>query len=251
MPMDRSSTPRAATSSTSSPGRSSRTATCPPIWNPEFFAQHHGRQRAHLAPARGGAAPLPAPLPERLQLPVPHPEAGQRQHSRRREHRRRRLHGAIPPVLADRQRGRIPARAGEPRRAPHGARRAGRRHRRFRRDRELARAPDGRRDLSRQRGTRRAVRRRDALFRVWGGTARSERTTRLLPALRSQHDRPGDEVRVRPTREPRHQPGPGAIDAARVQTARPREQHAAGVPQRGGAHVPRASTVRSQRSSGR
>ena len=48
-----------------------------PIWNPEFFGAH-GRQRPHLALPQGRAAPLPVPLPQRLQLALPDPQARDR-----------------------------------------------------------------------------------------------------------------------------------------------------------------------------
>ncbi len=76
-----------------------------PYWNPEFFRQHDGRQRPDLALAPGRAAPLPLPLPERLQLPLCHPQAG----DRRSDGPARR---GGPALLADRRRGRLPAGAG-------------------------------------------------------------------------------------------------------------------------------------------
>ncbi len=72
---------------------------------PGVLRQHDGRQRRHLALARGGAAPLSPPHPQRVQLPLPHPAAVQR-----------------AAVLADRQRGRLPARTGRAARAAPGAR---------------------------------------------------------------------------------------------------------------------------------
>ena len=57
---------------------SSRTPTCPPIWNPGVLRQHAHGQRQHLAVPRRRAAALPAPLPQRL--PVALPDPGLRRH---------------------------------------------------------------------------------------------------------------------------------------------------------------------------
>ena len=65
--------------------------------------QHDHGERQHLAVPDGRAAPLPAAVPQRL--PVALPDPGLRRHPRRRG-------------LADRQRGRLPGRAGEPDRRP-------------------------------------------------------------------------------------------------------------------------------------
>ena len=40
---------------------------------PGVLRQHHGGERPHLAVPGGGAAALPLPLPERLQVPLPDP----------------------------------------------------------------------------------------------------------------------------------------------------------------------------------
>ena len=80
---------------------------------PRVLRQRDRRQRRHLALARRAAAALSLPLPERLQLALPDPADVQR-----------------AAVLADRQRGRLPARAGRAARAaarPGGARRRDRR----------------------------------------------------------------------------------------------------------------------------
>ena len=77
---DRSSTPTArcstrpaASSSTTSPARTSRQRRLADL-EPGVLRQHHGGQRPHLAALAGRAAPLPAPLPQRLQLPLPDPQ---------------------------------------------------------------------------------------------------------------------------------------------------------------------------------
>ena len=70
-----------------------------PIWNPEFFGNTimvNGNTWPFLT---GRAAPLPLPLPQRLPVALPDPRL--RRHPGRRG-------------LADRQRGRLPGRAGEP-----------------------------------------------------------------------------------------------------------------------------------------
>ena len=66
---------------------------------PGVLRQHDHGQRQHLAVPDRRAAALPAPLPQRLPVPLPDPRL--RQHPRRRG-------------LADRQRGRLPGRAGQP-----------------------------------------------------------------------------------------------------------------------------------------
>ena len=70
---------------------------------PRVLRQHDHGQRQHLAVPDGRAAPLPAALPQRLPVALPDPRL--HQHPRRRG-------------LADRQRGRLPGRAGEPHRRP-------------------------------------------------------------------------------------------------------------------------------------
>ena len=65
--------------------------------------QHDHGQRQHLAVPDRRAAPLPLPLPQRLPVALPDPRL--QQHPRRRG-------------LADRQRGRLPRRPGEPHRRP-------------------------------------------------------------------------------------------------------------------------------------
>ena len=112
---------------------------------PGVLRQHDHGQRQHLAVPDGRAAPLPVPLPRRLPVSFPDPRL-------RRDPRG----GGV----ADRERGRVPRRAGQPDRrsrqpAADGAGRAGRR------DRRLHERP--RRELRpRQRRPRRAVRRRCA-----------------------------------------------------------------------------------------
>ena len=78
-----------------------------PIWNPEFFGNAIVVNGAHLAVARRPAAALPLPLSERLQLALPDPADVQR-----------------AAVLADRQRGRLPAGAGRARPSCCSARRS-------------------------------------------------------------------------------------------------------------------------------
>ena len=68
---------------------------------PRVLRQHDHGQRQHLAVPDSGAAPLPVPLPQRLPVALPHPRL-------RRDPRRR--------GMADRERGRVPRRAGEPHR---------------------------------------------------------------------------------------------------------------------------------------
>ena len=85
---------------------------------PGVLRQRDRGQRANLAQARGAAAAVPPPPPERLQLALPDPAAGER-----------------AAVLADRQRGRLPAAAG---RAPRGPARPGRARGRDRRLHERA-----------------------------------------------------------------------------------------------------------------
>ena len=93
--------------------------------------QHHHRQRQHLAVPGRRAAALPVPVAERVQLPLP--DSRLQRHSRRRG-------------LADRQRGRLPGRAGQhhrrPRQSdPHGSGRARRRDRRFHQRADRAATP--------------------------------------------------------------------------------------------------------------
>ena len=66
---------------------------------PGVLRQHDHGQRQHLAVPERGAGSLPLPLLERLSVALPHP--GLQQHPRCRG-------------VADRQRGRLPGRAGEP-----------------------------------------------------------------------------------------------------------------------------------------
>ena len=116
-----------------------------PIWNPEFFGNTimvNGNTWPFLD---GRAAPLPVPLPRRLPVAVPDPRL--RRHPRGRG-------------VADRERGRVPRRAGQSDRrsrqpAADGAGRAGRR------DRRLHERPR-REPRPCQRRPRRAVRRRRA-----------------------------------------------------------------------------------------
>ena len=117
----RCSTRTRARFSTASSGRTSRTAELLADLEPRVLRQHDHGQRQHLAVPGRRAAALPAAFPQRLPVAVPHP--GLQRHPRCRG-------------LADRQRGRLPGRAGEHHReprqpAPDGARRAGRRHRRL------------------------------------------------------------------------------------------------------------------------
>ena len=90
---------------------------------PRVLRQRDRRQRRHLALARRAAAALSLPLSERLQLALPDPADVQR-----------------AAVLADRQRGRLPAGAG---RAARAAARPGRARRR---DRRLHERPARKRD---------------------------------------------------------------------------------------------------------
>ena len=93
-PTARSSTPtRRDVLRRRSPVRTSPTATCSPIWNPEFFGNTHHGQRQHLAVPRRRAAPLPVPLPQRLPVALPDP---------------RLRHDPGRRGVADRQRGRLP-----------------------------------------------------------------------------------------------------------------------------------------------
>ena len=112
---------------------------------PGVLRQHDHGQRQHLAVPDRRAAPLPLAVPERLPVALPDPRL--QQHPRRRG-------------LADRQRGRLPGRPGEPHRdqrqpAADGAGRAGRPDRRLHQ-----RA--GRQLRARQRRPGRALRRRRA-----------------------------------------------------------------------------------------
>ena len=129
-------------------------------------------------PGRREAA-VPAPVPERLPVAVPHP----------RLQRHPRCRG-----LADRQRGRIPRRAGQPlgrprRTPPDGARGAGRPHRRLH-----ARA--GGELRPRQRRSRRAVRRRSARCRLPGRRPRIDRAGARVPGRPRRRARPHDASRV-------------------------------------------------------
>ena len=124
-----------------------------PDLEPRVLRQHDHGQRQHVAVPRRRAAPLPAPVPQRLPVALPHPRL-------RPDPRRR--------GLADRKRGRIPRRPRQPhgrsrQPAAHGPGRTGRRHRRLhqRPRRELRpREPRPRRALRRRRAAGRLRRRR-------------------------------------------------------------------------------------------
>ena len=112
---------------------------------PRVLRQHDDGQRQHLALPGRGAAPLPPALPQRL--PVALPDPGLQPDPRR---------GSVD----DRQRGRLPGRAGEPHRdqrqpAAHGPGRA------RRSDRRLHQCAGGQL-RPRQRRSGRALRRRCA-----------------------------------------------------------------------------------------
>ena len=108
---------------------------------PGVLRQHDGGQRPHLAGPPGRAAPVPLPLPERLQLPLRDPQ------DRHRPAGRRTGRAALPFWQIGAEGGFLPApRAARP--AADGPRRAGRRDRRLHR-------PAGRdRALPDQRGAR-------------------------------------------------------------------------------------------------
>ena len=82
---------------------------------PRVLRQLHRRERSDLAGPGRRATPLPIPAAERLPVAVPDPAV------RQPEHRR----------VADRRRGRVPARASEGARHPHVPGRARRHHRRL------------------------------------------------------------------------------------------------------------------------
>ncbi len=150
-----------------------------PIWNPEFFGNMIMVNGNTWPFQSRRAAPLPPAIPQRL--PVALPDPGLRQHPRRRG-------------LADRQRGRLPGRPGEPDRdqrqpAAHGPGRAGRPDRRLhqRADRQLR---------PRQPRPRRALRRRGSGRRLPGRGPSDHRPGDGVPGRARGSARPHDAAAV-------------------------------------------------------
>ena len=144
------------------------------------------------------AAALSLPLPERLQLPLPDPADGQR-----------------PAVLADRQRGRLPAGAGRAVRAaarPGGARR---------RDRRLHGRPG---------------RNRDHPARTSPPTSRSAAASPGVDFEPADPETTGQVMRFRvvPATAPDPSTPPNQLVLPALAAARRRHQHAPGVAQRAG-----------------
>ncbi len=100
-PTARSSTPTRGRSSTGSSARYIPDSDVLADLEPRVLRQHDHGQRQHVAVPDGRAAPLPVPVPQRLPVALPDPRL--QRHPWRRG-------------VADRQRGRLPRRPGEPHR---------------------------------------------------------------------------------------------------------------------------------------